>query len=98
MNTTILKTGVNIATSAASANSPLPTAQSGEIPRYVRIAASVAAHVRLGTGAGTTAVVTDTMVQPGDAITVVVPRGVTYVAAIQDTAAGTVNIVPLEDC
>lgn len=98
MNTTILKTGVNIATSAASANSALPTAQSGEIPRYIRIAASVAAHVRLGTGVGTTALVTDMMVQPGDAVTVVVPRGLTYVAAIQDTAAGTVNIVPLEDC
>lgn len=97
MNTTILKTGVNIATSAASANSPLPVASSGEIPRYVRISASVAAHVRLGV-AGAVAVLTDMMVQPGDAIIVVVPRGITTVAAIQDTAAGTVNVVPLEDC
>jgi LysM repeat protein len=97
MNTTILKTGVNIATSAASANSPLPTASSSEIPRYVRISASVAAHVRLGV-AGAVALATDMMVQPGDAITVVVPRGITTVAAIQDSAAGTVNIVPLEDC
>jgi hypothetical protein len=97
MNATILKTGVNIATSGTSANAALPTASSGEIPRYVRIAASAAAHVRLGV-AGAVALTTDTMVQPGDAITVVVPRGVTTVAAIQDTAAGTVNIVPLEDC
>lgn len=96
-NMTVIKTGVNLATSAASAISPLPTAQSGEIPRYVRIAASVAAHVRLGI-AGTTALATDMMVQPGDAVTVVVPRGITHVAAIQDTAAGTVNVVPLEDC
>jgi len=26
-----------------------------------------------------------------------VPRGVTHIAAIQDAAAGSVNVVPLED-
>lgn len=96
-NVTVLKTGVNIATSGTSANAALPTALSGEIPRYVRIAASVAAHVKLG-AAGVTAVAADMLIQPGDAVVAVVPRGVTTVAAIQDTAAGTVNIVPLEDC
>lgn len=97
MNMTVLKTGVNIATSATSANAALPTAQSGEIPRYVRVTATAAAHVKLGI-AGATAVAADTMVQPGDAVTLVVPRGITTIAAIQDTAAGTVNVVPLEDC
>lgn len=96
-NMTVLKTGVNIPTSGTSASSPLPTASSGETPRYVRISASVAAHVKLGTSA-VTAVAADMMVQPGDAVVIVVPRGMTYVAAIQDTAAGTVNVVPLEDC
>jgi hypothetical protein len=96
-NMTVVKTGVNIATSGTSANSPIPTASSGELPRYVRISASVAAHVKLGTAA-VAAVVADLMVQPGDAAVIVVPRGLTHIAAIQDTAAGTVNIVPLEDC
>jgi hypothetical protein len=94
---TIVKTGANIATGAASANVPIPTAQSGEIPRYVRVIATAAAHVKLGT-AGVAAVAADLMVQPADSVTLVVPRGMTHIAAIQDTAAGTVNIVPLEDC
>jgi hypothetical protein len=97
INMTVIKTGINLATSGTSASSALPTAQSGEVPRYVRIAASMPAHVRLGT-VGLTAVATDMMVQPGDAVTVVVPRGITHVAAIQDAAAGVVNVVPLEDC
>jgi hypothetical protein len=97
MNMTVVKTGVNIVTSGTSANSPLPTAQSGEVPRYVRISATAAARVKLGI-AGVTAVAADMLVQPGDAVRVVIPRGITHVAAIQDTAAGTVNIVPLEDC
>jgi hypothetical protein len=97
MNMTVLKTGVNIATSATSANASLPTAQSGEVPRYVRVTATVAAHVKIGT-AGVAAVAADLMVQPGDAVILVVPRGVTTIAAIQDTAAGNVNVVPLEDC
>ena len=97
MNMTVLKTGVNIATSATSASASLPSAQSGEVPRYVRVTATVAAHVKLGI-AGVTAVAADLMVQPGDAVILVVTRGMTTIAAIQDTAAGTVNVVPLEDC
>lgn len=94
---TIIKTGANIATGAASASVPIPTAQSGEIPRYVRVIATAAAHVKLGTSS-VAAVAADLMVQPADSVTLVVPRGMTHIAAIQDTAAGTVNIVPLEDC
>lgn len=94
---TITTTGANIATSAASTRVPIPTAQSGEIPRYVRIIATAAAHVKLGTST-VNAVAADLMVQPADSVNLVVPRGITHIAAIQDTAAGTVNIVPLEDC
>ncbi|SDC65711.1 hypothetical protein SAMN05428966_10255 [Massilia sp. PDC64] len=94
---TITNTGANIATGAASARVPIPPASSGEIPRYVRVIATVAAHVKMGTST-VTAVAADLMVQPGDSATLTVPRGMTHIAAIQDTAAGTVNIVPLEDC
>jgi predicted metal-binding protein len=94
---TVVKTGANITTSATSARVAIPTAQSGEIPRYIRIAAINPCHVCLGTVASN-AVITDTLVQPADAITLAVPRGMTHVCAIQDAAAGLVNIVPLEDC
>lgn len=94
---TVLATGANITTSGTSASIAIPTASSGEIPRYVRITSTAAAHVKLG-GAAVAAVAADLMVQPADSVVLAVPRGITNIAAIQDTAAGTVNVVPLEDC
>jgi aspartate/methionine/tyrosine aminotransferase len=94
---TVTATGVSIASGLVSAGSALPVASSGEIPRYVRIAASLAACVRIGVGAQT-AVATDLLVQPGDAVILAVPRGCTHVAAIQLAAAGVVIVSPLEDC
>ena len=94
---TVTVTGVSITTGAASSGGALPVASSGEIPRYVRIAASAAACVRIGVGAQT-AVATDLLVQPGDAVILAVPRGCTHVAAIQLAAAGVVIVTPLEDC
>jgi aspartate/methionine/tyrosine aminotransferase len=94
---TVTVTGVSITTGAASSGGALPVASSGEIPRYVRVAASVAACVRIGVGAQT-AVATDLLVQPGDAVILAVPRGCTHVAAIQLAAAGVVIVTPLEDC
>lgn len=94
---TVTATGVSITTGAASSGGALPNASSGEVPRYVRIAASVAACVRIGPGAQT-AVATDMLIQPGDAAVLAVPRGCTHVAAIQLAAAGVVIVTPLEDC
>jgi hypothetical protein len=94
---TVTTTGVSITTGAASSGGALPNASSGEVPRYVRIAASVAACVRIGVGAQT-AVATDMLVQPGDAVVLAVPRGCTHVAAIQLSAAGIVIVTPVEDC
>ena len=94
---TVVKTGVNITTGAASVRVALPTAQSGQIPRFVRIAAINPCHVVLGT-ATTNAVATDTLVQPADAVVLHVPQGITHICAIQTSAAGLVNIVALENC
>lgn len=94
---TVTATGVSITTGAASSGGALPNASSGEVPRYVRVAASVAACVRIGIGAQT-AVATDLLVQPGDAVVLAVPRGCTHVAAIQLAAAGVVIVSPAEDC
>lgn len=96
MYSTITKTGANLASGAASTNVAIPTASSGQLPQKVRVTATEAAAVKLGT-TGVTAVAGDAMVQPGDPLTLVVPRGITHIATIQITTAGVVNIVPLED-
>lgn len=90
----IVKTGVSITTSGASAGTALATSSSGGVAQYVRIAASVAAYVRLGVGAQT-AVNTDMMIAPGEAI-VVATNGATHAAALQVAAAGVVQISPVE--
>lgn len=94
---TVVKTGVSQASGAASAGTTLPTAQSGEVPRYIRVAATVAACFRMGAGAQT-AVATDLQVQPGDSAILHVPNGFTHFAVIQVAAPGVVQISPLENC
>ena len=93
---TIIATGVSIATSGTSASATIPSAQSGEYPRYIRIAATTPACVRIGTTAAT-AVTTDMQVQPGDAVILHVPSGYTKIAAIQVSSAGVVQVSPLEN-
>jgi hypothetical protein len=93
---TVAATGVSITTGAASANATIPNALSGEKPRYIRVAATAAAYVRIGKGAQT-AVTTDLLVQPGDAVVLQVPSGIDNVAAIQVSAAGVVQVSPLEN-
>lgn len=93
---TILAVGVSAATGAASARSALPTATSGEIPRFVRVSARNECYVKLGNST-VTATGNDILVQPGDSAVLTVPRGITHIAYIQGTAAGQVNVVPLED-
>ena len=91
----VVATGVNITTSAASASATIPLMSSGEVPRYIRITASTGAYVRIGNGTPT-AVNTDMMVQPGDAVIIAVCN-YTKIAALQVTAAGVVQVSPLEN-
>jgi hypothetical protein len=93
---TVTKTGVQTATSGVSAGGTLPTCSSGEVPRWIRVAATAAACIRIGSGAQT-AVTTDLQVQPGDAVILSVPSGCTNYAVIQVSAAGVVQISPLEN-
>lgn len=92
---TVAATGIQIATSGTSAGNTIPLASDGNVPRYIRIAATQAACVRLGVGAQT-AVTTDLQVQPGDAV-IVSTNNRTHIAAIQVTAAGVVQVSPLEN-
>lgn len=93
---TITRTGVTQASGGASAGGALPNASSGEVPRYIRVAATAAACVRIGNGAQT-AVTTDLQVQPGDSVILAVPLGYTNFACIQVSAPGVVQISPLEN-
>ncbi len=87
-------TGVNVVTSGTSAVSPLAVNSAGNPAKYVRVSATVAAHVRLGLS-GVTAVSTDLLLMPGESV-VLCTAGCTHIAAIQDTAAGVVNVSPIE--
>jgi SH3-like domain-containing protein len=92
---TVTKTGANTASGAASAGGTIPTCSSGELPRYIRVTASNAAYFRIGPGAQT-AVNTDLMVQPGDAVTMAVCNLTNY-ACLQVSVAGVVVVTPLEN-
>jgi hypothetical protein len=74
----------------------ITTMLNGKVPTKVRVAASAAASIRFGV-AGVVATANDTIVQPGDAIRMRIPQGITSFAVIQQTAAGIVQVSPLED-
>lgn len=93
---TVVVTGAVITTSGTSTQVPIPNASSGEKPRYIRVASSAAACMRIGK---TTAVAvnTDMQVQPGDAVVLHVPLGLDVIAAIQVSGPGSFQISPLEN-
>jgi hypothetical protein len=91
----IFATGITIATSGTSANATIPNTSNGTLPKYVRVAATVAAYVKVGPGTPVAAA-GDLMVQPGDSVILAV-AGCTKIAAIQVAAAGVVQVSPLED-
>ena len=93
---TVSVTGVALATSAVSNSTTIPNMSSGEKPRFIRVAATQPACVRIGAGAQT-AVTTDLQVQPGDAVILQVASGVVTIAVVQVTAAGVVQVSPLEN-
>ena len=95
MALTIFATGINITTGAVSAGATIPNRLDGTVPLFVRITASVAACVRVGIGTQT-AVATDAVVQPGSPLILATGK-CTHIAAIQQSAAGVVQVSPCED-
>jgi len=91
----VVKTGAVIAFTGASANIAIQTDSSGTLPKYVRVAANAACYVKIG-AAGVAAAAGDVLVQPADAVIMKVMNQ-PYIAAIQVSAGGTVQISPLED-
>lgn len=92
---TVVSTGVNITTSGTSASATIPNDASGNVAKYIRVSASVAAYVRLGKTTAT-AVTTDMMVIPADSV-IMATAGNDKIAAIQVSGAGVVQVSPLEN-
>lgn len=86
--------GITVASGAASAQAAIPVNSAGVVAKYVRVACTVAAHIRFNK---TTAVATanDLLLMPSDAVIINVQNYDVF-AVIQDAAAGTVNVVPIE--
>lgn len=93
---TVTVSGLSAATGAASARSAIPTASDGNRPRYIRVASRNECYVKIGDST-VAATANDILVQPADCVILQVPAGVTHIAYIQGTAAGQVNVVPLEN-
>lgn len=93
---TVSKPGVTLTTAAGSAATPIPVGGDGNVPRYIRVAATIESYVAIG-ASGVAAAANSLLVQPADAVILAVPNGVTHIAVIQGTAPGRVNVTPLEN-
>lgn len=89
--------GFSAATGGTSASSAIPVNGSGIIPSYIRVAARNECYVKIG-DSSVTATVNDILVQNADSVILQVGRGNTHIAYIQGTAAGQVNVTPLDNC
>ena len=92
---TVTTVGKTQTTGATTANTTIPLNSAGELPRYIRVAATVESYVKIG-GSGVAATANDILVQPADAV-VMTTNGQTYIAYIQGTSSGKVNVLPLEN-
>jgi hypothetical protein len=92
---TVQAVGFTAATGASSARTAIPVDSAGNLPRYIRVAGINECYVKLG-GAAVAATANDMLIQPADSAILTV-NGQTNIAYIQGTAAGKVNVVPLEN-
>ena len=92
---TVTSPGAIINFGAASANVAIPNTSGGTPPKYVRLISTAACYVRISKGASA-AVAGDLMVQPADSV-VVRTHALDTINAIQQAAAGVLQISPLED-
>lgn len=92
---TVQSVGFTAATGAGSARTAIPVDSAGNIPRYIRVAGINESYVKLG---ASTVVATnqDMLIQPADSA-ILTTNGLTHIAYIQGTAAGKINVVPLEN-
>lgn len=87
-------TGVTVAAGAVSANTAIPNTTSGNRARAVLLTSIGNVHVRFGNGAGTTATTNDLLIASDTQVVYCQPFD--RIAYIQNSAAATLNITPLE--
>lgn len=92
---TVTMVGFTAATGAASARTAIPVDSAGNIPRYIRVAGINECYVKVGNSA-VAATANDMLIQPADSVIMTV-NNMTHIAYIQGTAAGKINVVPLEN-
>lgn len=88
--------GFSAATGAVSARTEIPVDGSGNKPNYLRIAARNECYFKIG-DSSVAATTNDVLVQNADSVIVQVPKGATHIAYIQGTAAGQINVTPLDN-
>jgi hypothetical protein len=91
---TVAAPGAAVTTGAASAVTPIPNDASGNRARRVRLQALATCYVRPGF-AGTTCTTGDLLLSPNEAVLLDV-KPFTHVAHLQQTAAATFVITPVE--
>lgn len=91
----IQNAGITLTTGAASTNGAIPNTLSATKPNYVRIQSTAFCFVKFG-ASGVAATSSDILLSPNESEIYKV-NGNTHVAAIQQAAAGLLNIAPLED-
>lgn len=91
---TIIATGTQVTTGAASARVAIPNNGAGVVAKYVRLQGIANAYIRPGDST-VVAAATDILLSPNEAVILNV-QGMTHIAYIQETAATKVNITPLE--
>jgi hypothetical protein len=86
--------GITVASGATTAQTAIPVNSAGVVAKYVRVTATVAAHIRFNK-ATATATTNDLLLIPGDSAVLCVQNYDVF-AVIQNAAAGFVNVVPIE--
>lgn len=86
--------GASITTSGTSSSEAIPNTSSGTRPRYALITCTAAAYILPG-DSSVAATATDIILQPNHSLKMDV-SGFTHLAALQVSAAGKVNIIPIE--
>lgn len=94
---TVVSDSLNITASTTSATFALPVAADGNRPRYVRVAATAQAWIKIGTPTVSVTLANGMLTQNADANVLHIPSGVTHIAAITQTGTAIVSISPLEN-
>lgn len=94
MALTITKTGTTLAVTGTSSRVAIPTDTSGVVPKCSRVSCTASMCVKVG-DSSVSATSGDLMIHPAESVELRT-IGLTHIAAIQVSAAGTLQISPIE--